>query len=112
MVNAVPLVPLVTAMLQTVLGARPLLERLDPPRRAVLLMALLGLVLTGVVLVACVMIGGRWVRRLAGRGVRPTATKKKAAPEPWREVLRESLPDAKTGDTVHLDRATDETRAD
>lgn len=41
------------------------LERLDPPTRARVIMALLGLVLLGVTLVACVMIGGRWVRRLA-----------------------------------------------
>lgn len=41
------------------------LERLDPPTRAVVLMALLGLVLLGLGMVALTMIGGRWVRRLA-----------------------------------------------
>jgi hypothetical protein len=111
MVNPESVVHLETALLQVQQGAEPLLERLDPPRRAAVLMALLGLVLTGVVLVACVMIGGRWVRRLAGRGVRSTPANKKAA-EPWRDVLRESLPDAKTGDTVHIDKKSEDTQTD
>jgi hypothetical protein len=45
--------------------AEPPLERLPPTERATVLMALLGLVLVGLFLVACVMIGAHWVRRLA-----------------------------------------------
>ncbi len=43
----------------------PVLERLDPPLRAAVVMALLALTLTGLFLVTFAMIGGRWVRRLA-----------------------------------------------
>ena len=100
------------ALLQTEQAAEPLLERLDPPRRAIVLMALLGLVLTGVVLVACVMIGGRWVRRLSGGGVRPTPIDKSPGGEASRRVLRETLPDKKTGDTIHIDKASDDTCTD
>lgn len=39
---------------------------LDPPTRAVLLMALLAFVILGMGLIAGAMIGGRWVRRLGG----------------------------------------------
>ncbi len=46
-------------------SAAALIEQLDPPRRAAVLMAILGLVLTGLALIVCIMIGGRWVRRLA-----------------------------------------------
>lgn len=111
MVIAATALSIAATLLQVEQATEPLIQRLDPPRRAVVVMALLGLVLTGVVLVACVMIGGRWVRRLAGRGVRPTPTGKGAA-EPWRSVLREALPDAKTSDTIHIDKTTDDTRAD
>jgi hypothetical protein len=45
--------------------AQQLWEALDPPRRASVVMALLGLVLLGVTLVACVMIGAHWVRRMS-----------------------------------------------
>ena len=40
-------------------------ERLDPVRRAKLLMALLALLLVGMALMALVMVGARYVRRLA-----------------------------------------------
>ena len=39
---------------------------LDPPTRAVLLMALLAFVILGMGLIAGAMIAGRWVRRLGG----------------------------------------------
>ena len=39
---------------------------LDPPIRAVLLMALLAFIILGLGLIAGAMIGGRWVRRLGG----------------------------------------------
>ena len=43
------------------------LERLDPPTRMVVVMALLGLVLLGLLLIVMVMVGARWVRRIGGR---------------------------------------------
>jgi hypothetical protein len=50
----------------------PLLMRLDPQRRAKVLMALLGLVLVGVVLIAAAALGGRHVLRIARMRNRPT----------------------------------------
>jgi hypothetical protein len=94
----------------------PVLERLDPPRRAAVVMALLGLVLTGLMLVTCVMVGAHWVRRMARH--KPTdhagVTESRAAAE--RDRLRKSLepilPDAKTSDTVQFDASTKETKVD
>jgi len=45
----------------------PLIDQLDPELRARVLMALLGLVLVGLALIAVVVMGARYVRRL-GRG--------------------------------------------
>lgn len=53
-------------------GAQPLLNKLDPVLRTQVLMALLGLLLIGLLLVLMVLIGGRYVRRLARQ--RPGAT--------------------------------------
>jgi hypothetical protein len=50
----------------------PLLKRLDPPRRATVVMALVGLVVLGLGLVALVMLGGWFVRRRARQRARPT----------------------------------------
>lgn len=46
-------------------GPRAAIERIPPPQRAALLMALLGLVVLALGLMVCVMLGGRWVRRIA-----------------------------------------------
>lgn len=48
-----------------------LIERLDAPTRAKLIMALLGLVLVGLALIALAMWGGRFVRRI-GRERNPS----------------------------------------
>ena len=89
----------------------PLLEQLDPPRRAMVLMALLALVLLGITLVACIMIGGRWVRRMArgSRGNLEANTNKHAT---WREALRAHLPNVSTSDTAIADGSSDDTIAD
>ena len=92
-------------------SAKPLIEQLDPPRRAVLIMALLGIALVGITMVACVMIGARWVRRMARfqpRGRRESS----AAKEPWRRELAKHLPESNTGDTSIVDQATDDTVVD
>ena len=52
--------------------AEPLLKRLGPETRAKVLMALLGLVLVGLGLVALIWLGGRYMRRVAGQRSRPT----------------------------------------
>ncbi|MEO2047192.1 MAG: hypothetical protein ABGX16_11535 [Pirellulales bacterium] len=40
------------------------LEKLPPPTRAALLMTLLGILLLGLFLVAAILLGGHWVRKL------------------------------------------------
>ena len=94
----------------------PVLERLDPPRRAAVVMALMGLVLTGLVLVACVMLGSHWVRRLARHrpnGASPSAGMRSTAGSMrTRKSLQSMLPDEKTGDTVQIDDSTKETKVD
>ena len=96
--------------------AGPVLERLDPPRRAAVVMALLGLVLTGLVLITCVMLGAHWVRRLArhkpaGRRA-DSAANDAAENRRLRSALEGVLPSHKTGDTIHIDGSTKETKAD
>jgi hypothetical protein len=51
---------------------QPLLTRLSPQNRAIVLMALLGLVLVGIALVALAILGGRHVLREARRSHGPT----------------------------------------
>lgn len=52
--------------------AEPLLMRLEPQRRAKVLMAMLALVLLGLLLVAVVVLGGRHVLRIARKRNKPT----------------------------------------
>jgi hypothetical protein len=96
-------------------STEPVLEQLDPPRRAAVLMALLALVLTGMALVACAMIGGHWVRRMAQH--KPGAFRAKAAEgaaqnRRLRDALSSVLPEAKTNDTIQLGRAPSDTKLD
>jgi hypothetical protein len=95
--------------------SRPVLERLDPPRRAAVVMALLALVLTGLLMVACAMLGAHWVRRMARH--RPAHSRSSVATDTSgnqrvREALQDILPMLKSADTVHIDPSTKETKAD
>jgi hypothetical protein len=93
----------------------PVLERLDPPRRVAVIMALLALVLTGLVLVTCAMIGARWVRRMARHrpgGQRTAATAMAAENQRLRDALESVLPETKTDDTMHVGRSPGETKLD
>ena len=92
--------------------AEPLIERLDPPRRAVVVMALLGIVLVGLLLVGCVMIGAHWVRRMARHSRGRTVLTSNVANQRLREALRPILPDAKTDETTIVRKSTDDTVAD
>jgi hypothetical protein len=87
------------------------LERLDPVTRARVLMALLGLVILSVALVACVMIGGRWVRRLA-RQSPPLAPSHRQSRHAARAGSPISAANAATGETIFGLERTDETRID
>ena len=96
--------------------AEPVLERLDPPRRAAVVMALLGLVLTGLLLVAIAMLGANWVRRLArykpGMQRSTLDAESAAANLRLRESLQSILPDVKSSDTIHMDSSSKETKVD
>jgi hypothetical protein len=93
----------------------PVLEQLDPPRRAAVIIALLALVLTGLFLVVAVMVGAHWVRRLArhkpgnrSSNIRETAVQN----ERLRDALASVLPEAKTSDTMQLGKSPGETKVD
>ena len=88
-----------------------LLEQLDPPTRAKVLMALLALVLLGVTMIACVMIGGRWVRQLAAHSPR---ARKLGSKRDWIEFTTATVCKSGTlsSDTLSADRQTDETLSD
>jgi hypothetical protein len=92
--------------------AGPVLERLDPPRRAMVIMALLGMVLVGVLLVACVMIGAHWVRGLARRGRGPTTETVNVANRRLRDALRPILPPGTTNETTIAKAPSDDTVVD
>lgn len=93
-------------------SAEPLLERLDPPRRAAVLMAILGLVLLGLALVACVMIGARWVRHLARHQHGRTTHTTNIENQRLRAALKPILPTGQAGDTIVAHHKSDETVAD
>jgi hypothetical protein len=89
------------------------LSQLDPPRRAAVVMALLGLTLVGLFLVAFVMVGGHWVRRLARhKPARRAFSKHVTSEASLREALEGILPEGKSSDTVLLDSSSKETRVD
>src|SRR5438128_2371237 len=77
--------------------AEPVLERLDPPRRAAVIMALLGLALIGLFLIIVVMVGGHWVRRMARhRPGQRRAGLNPASVGRLQESLQAILPETKT----------------
>jgi hypothetical protein len=92
-------------------AAGPLIERLDPPRRAAVVMAIVALALVGLLLVACVMIGAHWVRRLARHQHGPTRTTN-IENQRLRAALRPILPDGAPEETAVARRKCDETVAD
>jgi hypothetical protein len=102
------------AMLLAEDAAKPVLERLDPPRRAAVVMALLGLVLTGLLLVACVMLGGHWVRRMARHRPGGGNANVDSASEnrQLRESLKAILPNVKSSETIHTDQTAGDTQID
>jgi ferric-dicitrate binding protein FerR (iron transport regulator) len=93
-------------------AAEAVLERLDPPRRAAVVMALLALTLIGLFLIVFTMVGGHWVRRLARH--RPARTRRPGAEAPddsqLRQALESVLPETKTDDTVQLGKAPNDTK--
>jgi hypothetical protein len=103
-----------TSLLVAAAPSGPVLEQLDPPRRAAVIMALLALVLTGLLLVTIAMLGGHWVRRLARHkpASAHTSSRGAAANQRLRDALETILPTAKTSDTIHIDASTKDTKVD
>jgi|SoiMetStandDraft_5_1073268.scaffolds.fasta_scaffold790929_1 hypothetical protein len=101
-------------LLSAATAAEPVLERLDPPRRAAIIMALLGLTLVGLFLIVLAMLGGHWARRLARH--RPGQRSQRSPREPSDAQLRQSLesilPEAKTDDTIQFGHRSGDTKAD
>lgn len=102
-----------TARLVAVQDAAKLpFEQLDPPRRAAVVMAILALVLTGMALVACVMIGGRWVRHLARHELGRTKCTTNVENQRLRAALEPILPAGQADETTVAERKNDETVTD
>ncbi len=94
-------------------SADPVLERLDPPRRAAVIMALLGITLIGLFLITFVMIGGHWVRRLARhRPGRWRIVNDPVTDRQFSEVLPTILPEINTGETILLDTHSKDTKVE
>jgi len=88
-------------------------EQLDAPRRAAVVMALLGLTLVGLFLIAFVMLGGHWVRRLARHRLGARQFEELAKEDSsLRESLKGVLPDKKSNDTVMLDTTSKDTKVE
>ena len=112
MVTGEALLRLCFALLAVEESAEPLLERLDPPRRAAVVMAILALVLVGLALVACVMISGRWVRHLARHDLGRTKHATNVENQRLRAALGPILPTGASGETIVAQHDSDETVAD
>ena len=93
-------------------AAEPLIERLDPPRRAAVAMALLAITIIGLFLVTCVLIGGHWVRRLARRRHGHSDMHKNVENQRLRSALHPILPTGTTGDTTVANKRSDDTTVD
>jgi hypothetical protein len=89
--------------------AEPLLERLDPPRRAAVVMALLAISILGLFLVAFVMLGGHWARRLASRRHGPSHQNKNVENERLRSALEPILPVDNSSETIIVNKRSDDT---
>ena len=94
-------------------GGDAVLERLDPPRRAAVVMALLGLTLVGLFLITFVIVGGHWVRRLARHRPGQRRHAKNVETEGGlREALQDIPPDVSSSDTVLLDTSSKNTKVE
>ena len=93
----------------------PVLQRIDPPRRAAIIMALLALTLIGLFLTIFIMVGGHWVRRLARHrpgGRRKFGREISAEDVQLRASLESILPEAKTDDTVQFGKSSPDTKVE
>lgn len=113
---AIPPVPAALLQAEAALGAVEGSPMLDPPTRAVLLMALLAFVILGLGLIAGAMIGGRWVRRLGSEDLTKPMPLRRLGDSPAGEsrgVLSSPVvgPNwSRQGDTARLDTPGAETQ--
>jgi hypothetical protein len=90
---------------------QPLIERLDPPRRAGVVMALLVITILGLFLITVVLLGGNWARRLARRRYPRSDGQANIENERLRSVLQPILPTGSTGETTIAKRTSNDTIA-
>jgi hypothetical protein len=93
-------------------AAEPLLERLDPPRRAAVVMALLAISMIGLFLVTVVMLGSHWARRLASRRHGPSDAHTNIENKRLRSALQPILPVDNTGETIIVNKRGGDTVVD
>jgi hypothetical protein len=107
--NLVKCSSLLWAVLADVRVAEPLIERLDPPRRAAVVMAFLAIAIIGIFLVAFAMLGGHWARRLARRQHGRSNQHTNIENERLRSALHPILPAGTTGETTITKPANNDT---
>jgi hypothetical protein len=96
--------------------AEPVLERLDAPKRAFVIMAIIFIAVIGLLLVMCTMLGARWVRGIARQRPRPTrhesGTRSSRAMNDLDAHTDSTSPRAGPDETIHIDRQMDDTKVD
>jgi hypothetical protein len=110
-VNLVQHSRLIWALAADQRAAEPLIEKLDPPRRAAVAMALLAIVIIGLFLVTCAMIGGHWARRLARREHGPSNQHTNIENQRLRAALKPILPAGNSGETTVANKKSNDTIA-
>ncbi len=107
---------LVMELLSAAQPAEPVLERLDPPKRTFVIMAIIFIAIIGLLLVTCTMLGARWVRGIARQQPRPPRLENGALAVAENRNLRASLdgllPNVDPNETIHADREKGETKID
>jgi hypothetical protein len=106
---------ILTGLLLAQKDVDPVLQRIDPPRRAAIIMALLAITLIGMFLIIFILVGGHWVRRLARHrpGQRRRGDRDSSAQNAQlRASLESILPEAKTDDTIQFGKSSPETKVE
>jgi hypothetical protein len=94
-------------------AAEPVIEQLDPERRAAVVMALLAIVILGLFLVTTALLGGSWVRRQARHSRGPTQHATRSDNKWARKAIEPILPEPSgEGETTVVRRKSDDTIPD
>lgn len=92
-------------------AATPLIQKLDPTRRAAVLMALLGIVIVGLFIVALALLGGNWARRLARHSPTRRQTALRGFTKPIARAPEVTDPSS-SSDTIRIERDKSQTKTD